>query len=115
MITTPKLEPIIRKERPVEKEEFEDGIKVEKITKEEIPEEIITEEKLPEEELVKKKIPDERIVEEKIEEKVERIDVEKKDEAVQTDVDIDESSDSIYSYSMYDNDFFRFVLHKCIL
>ncbi|XP_067203088.1 trichohyalin-like isoform X1 [Linepithema humile] len=108
LITMEKLEPTIRKEKPVVKEEPEDEIKVEKIAEEIIPEVIILEEKMPEErtpeeELEERKMQEEKILEEKVEEEVERIDVKKKDEAVQTDDDIDKSSsDSIYSYTYQD-------------
>lgn len=72
------------------------------------------EERMPEEELAEREMPEEKIFEEKVEEKVEKIDVQKKDEAVQTDDDIDESSsDSIYSYSTCINNFLA-LYYKCI-
>lgn len=67
-----------------------------------MPGEIIAEEILPEEKILEEKMPEERIIEERKEETIGRIIIEKKDEAVQTDDDIGESSsESIYSYSMY--------------
>lgn len=69
---------------------------------ERVPGEIIAEEIVPEEKILEEKIPEERITEERKEERIERIIIEKKDKAVQTDDDIGESSsESIYSYSMY--------------
>lgn len=73
----------------------------EKVEEKEIPEDRISEEIILEEKILEEKIP-ERISEERKEERIERIVVEKKDEAVQTDDDIGESSsDSDYCYSMY--------------
>lgn len=46
------------------------------------------------------------ILKEKVEEKDEVVIVGKKDQAVQTDDEIDESSESIYSYSTYINKLF---------
>jgi hypothetical protein len=67
----------------------------------EIPEKIIPEERIEEEIIPEEKIPERRISVERKEERIERM-VEKKDEAVQTDDDIGESSsDSVYSYSVY--------------
>lgn len=115
MIITEKSKPVIQKEKPIVKEEPKDKVKIGEITDEKIPEVIISEEKIleermPEEDL-ERKMSEEKILEEKGEEKVERIEVKKKDEAVQTDDDIDESSfDSIYSYSTCINNFFCFVL-----
>lgn len=92
LMTVWRREPIIKEKEPDDKVE-------EEIKLEEIPEEkIITEEKIPEEKIREEKPPEEKIPEEEKKEKVERIIVEKKDEAVQTDDDIS-SSDSIYSYS----------------
>lgn len=67
-----------------------------------MPEEIVAAEIVPEEKILEEKMPEERITEESKEERIERIIIEKKDQAVQTDDDIGEnSSESIYSYSMY--------------
>lgn len=81
----------------------------EEILEKEVPEKRLSEERLPVEKISTEKLsvpelPDERIPEEIKREDDEKLEkrVEKKDEAVQTDDDIDESSsDSIYSYSMY--------------
>lgn len=87
-----KEEPIVE-EKPKEEIEIKEEVEEKEIPEERVPEEIILEERMPEE----KEISDERK-----EEIIERIVVEKKDEAVQTDDDIDRSSsESIYSYSMY--------------
>lgn len=99
-----KKEEQVLEEKP--KEEVEVEIKVEAEEKEapetRILEEIIPEERVPEEKILEKRMPEKRISEERKEEKIERIVIEKKDKAVQTDDDISESSsDSVYSYSMY--------------
>lgn len=91
-ICVDKREELIEEEKPKE-------VKVKEQVKE-IPEKIIPEERIEEEIIPEEKIP-ERISVERKEERIERM-VEKKDEAVQTDDDIGESSsDSVYSYCMY--------------
>lgn len=97
-------EPIIE-EKPKEEIIQEVGISEErieeKLPEEEMPEEKL-EEKLPEEGILEEKMPEEKIFEERPEAKIDKIIVEKEDKSVQTDDDIDESSsESIYSYSMY--------------
>ncbi|XP_012059688.1 PREDICTED: uncharacterized protein LOC105622889 [Atta cephalotes] len=85
-----KKEPIVE-EKPKEEVEIKKEIE-EEILEKRVPEEIIPEEKVPEE-----KIPEKRISEEM---KEERIVVEKKNVAVQTDDDTSgSSSESVYSYT----------------
>ncbi|KAL6261589.1 hypothetical protein P5V15_006676 [Pogonomyrmex californicus] len=91
-----KEEELIIEEEPKEE--------IEIIQEKEAPEKIILEEiipekkEIPEKEILEERIPEKRISEEREEEKVERIFVEKKDEAVQTDDDF-ESISSVYSYT----------------
>lgn len=101
----PKEEKLPKEER-IPEERIEEKLPEEEIPEERLPEEEIPEEKLPEEipkeRIIEERIPEEKILEERQKEKIDEIIVEKKDKAVQTDDDIDESSsESIYSYSMY--------------
>lgn len=101
-----KEEPIVE-EKPEEEIEIKEEVEEKEIPEERVPEEIIPEERMPEE----KGISDERK-----EEIIERIVVEKKDEAVQTDDDIDRSSsESIYSYSMYITYIPYIYIYICII
>jgi len=110
-----RKEPIIE-EKPKEEVEIKKEIE-EEILEKRVPEEIIPEEKVPEEKI--EIIPEEKVPEEKIEVipeeriseemKEERIVVEKKNVAVQTDDDIS-SSESVYSYSVYITFMFRIIL-----
>lgn len=93
-------EPIVE-EKPKEEVEIKEEIEAE-MPEKRVPEEIIPEEEVPKEEILVERIPGKRISEERKEERIERIIVEKKNVAVQTDDDTSESSsESVYSYSMY--------------
>ncbi|XP_070169409.1 uncharacterized protein [Polyergus mexicanus] len=100
-------EPIIEekpKEERIPEERIEEKLPEEEIAEREIPEEEIPREELPEEvpkeRILEERIPEEKILEERQKEKIDEIIVKKKDKAVQTDDDIDESSsESIYSYT----------------
>lgn len=96
-----KKEELILEEKPKEEVEVE-IIEEKEMPETRILEEIILEERVPEEKILEERMLERKISEERKEERIERIVVEKKDEAVQTDDDIGESSsDSIYSYSTY--------------
>ncbi|EGI58274.1 DC-STAMP domain-containing protein 2 [Acromyrmex echinatior] len=98
-------EELIEEEKPKEEEPKEEEIKEEKPKEVEIKEEIeeeIPEKRVPEEIIPEEKVPEEKIPEKRISEemKEERIVVEKKNVAVQTDDDSSESSsESVYSYT----------------
>lgn len=96
-----KEEPVVE-EKPKEEIDTKEEVEEKEMPERRVSEEIITEEKAPEKKISEEKMPVKRISEERKEERIEKIIVEKKDEAVQTDDDIGESSsDSVYSYSMY--------------
>ncbi|XP_018046467.1 PREDICTED: LOW QUALITY PROTEIN: uncharacterized protein LOC108685963 [Atta colombica] len=100
-----RKEPIVE-EKPKEEVEIKKEIE-EEISEKRVPEEIIPEEEVPEEKVPEEKVPEEKVPEEKIPEKriseemkEERIVVEKKNVAVQTDDDTSgSSSESVYSYT----------------
>lgn len=96
-----KEEPVVE-EKPKEEIDTKEEVEKKEMPERRVSEEIITEEKAPEKKISEEKMPVKRISEERKEERIEKIIVEKRDEAVQTDDDIGESSsDSVYSYSMY--------------